>query len=305
MKKITMLLSLAVTLVGTTSYASSFWGINIGTADYGGLTNLTFDGVAQSGAQYVVGGYMYTCVDGVWEGPFAPASPGAGYRASYNSDAQGMFFMSNQNYAKFVIVTGSSQDGALATECGYDKRQFGPGDLKIDVAGKTYGIGLRKDNLLWAEDPNTTSSYYQIINPDNTVNNIYSRDKGTLNDIELDPEWARVGNAELSAGSDAATAFYISGSGASVGSADVTFNTTDVILNSTHVYTYEISVPWQTLGIDASNGFNIDASWRPDCGNDLIEANFKGVPNTVPEPGSILCLMSGIIGLGIIKRLKN
>lgn len=316
MTKRTLLIStlIAVAFSSTSAFADNFWGISLGTGSYGGLTNLTFNGVANSGAQYVVGGYKYTCVDGVWQGPFEAASPGASYtNASYRSDAQGLFFKNDGDSAKFVVVTGASQNGAKATECGYDQRLFGPGDLKIDIGGQTYGIGMRISNLLWAQDPTTTKSYFQIHNTDNSNANIHARDIGTLGQVELNPLWARVDHDGLAANSDATYAFYINGTGTNVGSANVSFTNTGVKLCNNSVYAYEISVPWATLGIsNPGAGYNMTASWRPDCGNDLITANFSAmslapspIPSSVPEPGALLCLMSGIIGLGVVNRRRR
>lgn len=285
------------------AHAYDFWGVSVGTATFEGSTQLTFNGLEGSGAQYVVGGYKYTRVDGTWYGPFPAATPGEGYLASRRSDAQGLFFKPDANAARFTIITGSSQNGAPAPECGYETRLFGPGDLKIDVGGNTFGIGMRLDNLLWAADPNATQPHLKIYKAGGGIDSIYARDAGTLGDIELNPRWDRVGNQDLPAGNDMASAFFVSGSGANVGSASVDFEYTGIFMNGARVYAYEVAVPWGVLGIDPAN-CNFRASWRPDCGNDILSANFSshlmGAP--VPEPGSAISLLGGLLALAASRK---
>jgi hypothetical protein len=303
-------LSVSLTLTAILSLSSSafsydFWGISVGSAAYQGSTHTTFDGVAGSGTRYVVGGWKYTRVDGSWSGPSEAPVPGEGYLASRRSDAQGIFFKADTNAANFVIIATSARTGQGAPELGYDLRKFGPGDLKIDIGDMTLGVGLRLDDLLWAQNPTAIQAQYQIYGTHNQILDMQSRDGGTLGDIELNPEWGRVGNQSLAAGSDKASAFYVSGSGELVGNATVGYADTGVSYNGAHVYSYSVSVPWEVLGQDAAN-YSFTASWRPDCGNDILSADFGNVAlstSSVPEPGSIVALTSGLIGLAAaIKR---
>ena len=298
--------TLAVLSLSISAFSYDFWGITVGSASHKGITNTTFDGVADSGASYVVGGWKYTRVDGTWSEASVAPSPGEGYLASRKSDAQAIFFKPGMTTADFVIIATSSQTGQGAPELGYDKRLFGPGDLRIDVGSMTLGVGLRLDDLLWAENPSATQSQYQIYGVDNKKMDIHSRDAGTMGDVELNPTWGRVGNQGMTLGSDRASAFFVSGSGTYAGSATISFDYTGISYNGAKVFAYTVSVPWELLGQDASN-YSFSASWRPDCGNDVLGANFQGssILGTapVPEPGSLVALSSGIIGLiGAMRR---
>jgi hypothetical protein len=314
-RRASMFKKLAITLttiaalsISTSAFSYDFWGISVGSANYRGSTHTTFDGVDDSGASYVVGGWKYTRVDGAWSDASVAPSPGEGYLASRKSDAQAIFFKPGQTTADFVIIATSSQTGQGAPELGYDKRMFGPGDLRIDIGSMTLGIGLRLDDLLWAQNPSAKQSQYQIYGVDNKKMDIYSRDAGTLGDVEINPTWGRVGNQGLTIGSDRASAFFVSGSGTNVGSATVDFEYTGVSYNGARVFAYTVSVPWELLGQNTNN-YSFTASWRPDCGNDVLGANFQGsslltVTPPVPEPGSIVALSSGIIGLIGSRRRK-
>lgn len=300
-KKLSATLTLiALMSLGTCAFAYDFWGISVGKASYKGYTCTTFDGVGKSGAQYVVGGWKYTRVDGNWSNASAAPAPGEGFLASRKSDAQGIFFKPCVTTADFVIIATSSQTGQGAPELGYDKRMFGPGDLRIDIGSMTIGVGLRLDDLLWAQNPSARQAQYQIYGVDNKVLNMHSRDAGTLGDVELNPTWGRVGNQSLAAGNIRNSAFFVSGSGRSIGNADVDCAYTGVTYNGAKVFAYKVSVPWEMLGQSAKN-YSFAASWRPDCGNDVLGANFYGSSllstAPVPEPGSIVALTSGLIGL--------
>ena len=301
-RKCLIVLSLALTLLSASAFAYDFWGITVGSEVYNGADQLTFDGLSGKDIQYVVGSYEYTRVDGIWQGAFAAASPGDAYATHRLFDAQGLFFAYAEESVKLYIFTATPQTGAIAAGLGYGSREFGPGDLKIDVGGNTYGIGLRLDSLLWAVDPGTSVEHYKIRKAEGGVDSIFARDQGTLGRVELAPRWDRVNYPSLSAGADAAYAFYVRDSGALVGPATVNVADTGISLEGYSVYAYEVTVPWATLGMDPGK-FDFDASWRPDCGNDLIAANFSGEYST-PEPGTALALMSGLIGLVGYRRRR-
>ncbi|MGQ9454896.1 MAG: PEP-CTERM sorting domain-containing protein [Armatimonadota bacterium] len=291
--------SLCVAVVCSTSVAGyDFWGITVGTATYDGSAQLTFDGVASSNAQYAVGGYKYTRVDGRWFGPFPAAAPGEGFLASRRSDAQGLFFRPDSGAARFVIITGAAQYGLPAPEVGTGTRLFGPGDLMISVGSKTYGVGLRLSGLAWALDPSTTNPDYQIWHGAE-VDSIYARDAGTLGRVELNPRWDRAGHSTLDPDSEMASAFFVAGSGNLVGHADVEFEDTGISLGGARVFAYHVAVPWNVLELDSTN-FSLTASWRPDCGNDVLKADFYMAPSvgsSVPEPSVVAGLAGGMVGL--------
>ena len=184
-------------------------------------------------------------------------------------------------------------------------RLFGPGDLMIDVGGNTYGVGLRLSDLAWAIDPATTNPEHLIYYADGSIASIHARDAGTLADIELNPTWARAGHSALPMGSDMAPAFFVSGSGNQVGSANVTYQDTGIVMYGAGIYAYEVDVPWTALLADPDN-FDIVVSYRPDCGNDIIKVDLSSNfgPDAVPEPGSWVVVLSGLAGLGALGKRK-
>lgn len=295
-------ITLMLALMSAGAFAYDFWGVTVGAESYAGSTQLTFDGLAGTDIQYAVGGYKYTRVDSTWYGPFPAASPGSSYSVHRKVDAQGLFFMPDQDGLKFVIITGMPQTGITAPECGYGARAFGPGDLKIDVGGNTYGIGFRLDNLYWAADPNTNNSKFTIHGATGGTESIYARDAGTLGRVELNPRWAHVDHPELLPGVEDGYAFYLKGSGTLAGNATISVANTGLSLSGASVYAYEVSVPWATLGLNQHN-FSFRASWRPDCGNDIVAACFRG-EYSVPEPGGILAILTGLIGLVGARRRR-
>jgi len=298
-------IALAIALLSTGAFAYDFWGVTIGTEVYSGAQQLTFSGVADSGAQYAVGSYNYTKVDSTWYGPHAAAAPGLGYGNIHRDfDSMGLFFLAEADTARFMIIAGMPQTGASAASVGYGTRLFGPGDLKLDFAGNTYGVGLRIDNLLWAVDPATTSPYFKIYKAEGGADSIYARDAGTLGRIERDPRWDHVDHYNLPAGDPVGYAFYVKDSGTLVGTAGVTFADTGLMVETGHVYAYEVSVPWTALGIDPGD-FTLGASWTPDCGNDLLSATFTGTrPPDVPEPMSVLLALSGLASIAAARRKR-
>lgn len=303
-RRITILtVLLAMAFASTSACAYDFWGVTMGTQSYMSGTQLTFDGLSSTNIQYVVGGYKYTRVDSTWYGPFDAASPGAGYAVSRKVDAQALFFMPDAGGVKIMVITGTPQTGIVAPECGYENRLFGPGDLKIDVGGHTFGVGLRLDDLLWAVNPATSNASFKIYKATGGTDSIYARDDGTLGRVEEDPRWDHVDHTNLAAYDDDAYAFFVKGSGSLVGSADVIYHqNTGVSISGVPVYAYEITVPWATLGLDPNN-YSFTASWRPDCGNDLIMGSFSG-QSSVPEPGSIIAILTGIIGMAGYRRRR-
>jgi hypothetical protein len=314
MKKVSFFLAALLLVLSGGAYAYDFWGITMGTATcpINNSTQLTFT-APSADIQYEVGGYKYTKVGSTWYGSFPAASPGASYPVLQREcDAMGLFFTAKADAAYFRIIAGMPNTGVTASEIGYYNRQFGPGDLKIDVkGGSTYGVGLRDGGLLWAVNPGSTAPWYQIYNADGTVASMYSRDAGTIGNVVEDPTWAHVDNHPLkdTPYDPHGYAFYKAGTGTSSGAATISVAQTGVFLNGVELYCYEAIVPWDVIGIDpAALTFDLEASWRPDCGNDLIFKEFKGdKPGTpdIPEPYSVMLAVMGLSAVGAYRKRRS
>ncbi len=132
-KRLLLPAALAMAVFSCGACAGNSLNITVGKEIYGGAEQLTFGNVTGD-VQYAVGSYKYTKVNGVWSPPHQPASPGLGYGdIHYKFDAMALFFKPELDYAKFMVVTGMPSTGTTATNVGYGSRQFGPGDLKIDI----------------------------------------------------------------------------------------------------------------------------------------------------------------------------
>jgi len=300
-------LALIIIAAGT-CFGNSF-GITIGKETRDGFDQLVFGSVADD-VQYAVGSYKYTKVNGIWSAANDPASPGLGYNDIHRKfDAMALFFRPEASYARFMLVTGMPETGVLATNVGYGSRQFGPGDLKIDVGAVNYGVGIRQGGLFWGTvDPGPSQPWYQVHKAEGGTDVISARDAGTLGMIKKNPQWDHVDNHTLAPYSDRAYAFFRADSGTAMpGTASVSFFDTGVALEGFSVYAYEITVPWASLEIDPAH-YSFRASWRPDCGNDIIAANFAGSyhvpPPDVPEASTLLLALSGLSAIGFARRRR-
>jgi len=300
---------LALAVLSTCACASNSFNITIGKETRDGLDQLTFDNVA-SDTQYAVGSYKYTKVNGAWSSANNPASPGLGYSDIHRKfDAMALFFRPEIENAKFMIVTGMPCTGATASNIGYGGRQFGPGDLKIDVGSVNYGIGLREGGLYWGTvDPGPSQPWFRMHTAQGGIDAIGARDAGTLGTIEKNPQWDHVDNHTMTPNSESAYAFFRADSGMLMpGTATVNCFDTTIALQGCSVWAYEVTVPWTSLGINPAH-IAFRASWRPDCGNDLIAANFSGkceipVPS-MPEASTLFLALSGLSAIGIVRRRR-
>lgn len=310
LKHITTLVVIAVMIMaGSSAFAYDFWNgaVSIGTAVYPGSSNQHLDFTTTGGGDswYQVGGYPYARVNGVWSSAkAADPGPGAGNIHLY-SDAMGMFFKHDATQISFMIITGLPSTGYKASQW-YGDREFGLGDLKLDINGETYGIGMRNGGLKWAEYT-PTESYHHIreAGASNTIApNQHVRDAGNIGQVKKNPTWYHTNNPDLgNIDVNRTSAFFDAASGTSTGSATV--NVYDTLLDlidgsdPINVYAYEVVVPLSALEM-ASGDFSFMASWRPDCGNDIISKNFT----VAPEPGSMIAIITGLIGLIGIKRRR-
>jgi hypothetical protein len=276
----------------------SFWGINMGQQDYAGGSQLSFGGVAGT-VQYVVSGTSYTCVNGVWFGPFDPPSPGFDYAEYRAFDAQAAFYYSDHDAVHFALIGGMDPDGVTFARGGYGDRQFGPGDLYLSIAGVNYGVGLRPGGLFWVDGDHKQLKIYRADTGDVAPANV--RDAGTLGDVVLGPTWYHIDNADLTTADARAYSFFTAGSGTLTGQATVDIVGTGVYFGNYESHLYEVSIPWAALGyegrpLDTTIGFH----WNPDCGNDIIASSLTTL---VPEPALIQMagLLLGLCGLGIAR----
>jgi len=300
---------LALAVLSAGACTGNSFGITVGKESRDGFDQLTFDNVAGD-VQYAVGSYKYTKVNGAWDpATHDPASPGLGYNDIHRKfDAMALFFRPELDYARFMIVTGMPSTGTTASNVGYGSRQFGPGDLKIDVGSVSYGVGLRQGGLVWGTvDPGPSQPWFRIHKAEGGTDIISARDTGTLGTIKKNAQWDRVDNHTATPYSEKAYAFFRADSGTLMpGTATVSFADTGVLLQGFSVHSYEVCVPWTSLEIDPAH-FAFSASWRPDCGNDIIAANFsgsRGIVPPVPEASTLFLALSGLSAMGIVRRRR-
>jgi len=303
----TIILGLSLLASSTMAFAYNALGVSVDTQSHKGHCQLSLNNVAASDVQFAVGGYKYTSVDGVWYGPFDAASPGDGYPIHRKFDAMSVLFHPGKTSADFVVLTGMPQTGTSASEIGYGSRMFGPGDLRLEYGGNTYGIGLRPGGLPWNVGPTYGQPEFELYNADTgKKDSLNARDAGTLGRIELNPQWDHVDHSSLPSGSDQGHAFFVSHSGSLLGNADVSYADTGLSIDGYGIYSYSVSVPYSDLGMSKPGTYSFRASWGPDCGNDMLHGNFT-VAQPVPEPSSASVLLMGCSGMvaAFIRRRRN
>lgn len=308
LKRITTVIVVMI-MACSSAFAFDFWNgaVSIETALYPDSSNqyLDFTTTGTEDNWYQVGCYPYARVNGVWESAYAAdPGPGAGNIHLY-ADAMAIFFSYDATQLSFMIITGMPSTGFTAPSW-YGEREFGPGDLKIDVNGETYGIGMRDGGLNWAGYPITAAYHYiREAGSSNTIaadQNV--RDEGNKGQIKLNPTWYHTNNDKLGDFDvDRTYAFFDASTGTNVGTAIVNvFDTALTISDGADpisVYAYEVIIPRSALGM-TSDEFDFMASWRSDCGNDIISMRFT----EAPEPGSMIAILTGLIGLIGIRRRR-
>jgi len=285
------------------AYASdySFWGITMGQESYAGRSQVTFSGVGST--QYIVGGYPYSKVDGAWYQTNDAPSPGTDYAAWRAFDAQAMFFRGDSQYAHFAMVGGCNPNGVTFGPGGYGDRQFGPGDLRINIGGSWYGVGVRQGGLKWYDGDNAQFKIYRADTMEAAAAS--TRDAGNVGVVERNPIWYHADHAGLAPVDNQAYAFFAPGSGTNTGAAVVSVTDTGVNFDGYDSFMYEVAVPWAALGYtDQPTNTTVYAQWMPDCGNDYLGGNFR--MSTVPEPSSVqlLVLGIGVVGFRFVRRRK-
>ena len=295
-------------LACSNAFAFEFWdgAININTAEHPDTLKqyLSFTTTGSDNSWYQVGCYPYAQVNGVWTSAVA-ADPGPDYGDLHlKTDAMAMFFDYDSSQAKFLIIAGIPPSGITASQW-YGGREFGPGDLKLDIGGNIYGIGMRDGGLHWAEDHSPDASYLDIHEAESgaVAQDQHVRDASNIGQIKLNPDWYHVDNPDVF-GIDKSYAFFDATSGISNdGTATINVEPMNVQIGDYPmcIYAYEVIVPWASIGVINGAEISFTASWRPDCGNDIINKEFSV---ELPEPCSLIAILTGLIGLiGLRRRL--
>ena len=264
----------ALAILSAGAYATPYMGITIGKQTYACGDQLVFSNVG-SDIQWVVGSYKWTKVNGSWYGANPAASPGTGYGEIHRKfDAMALFFQP-----------------------------------EIDIGTTNYGVGLRDGGLFWGTvDPGSSQPWYQVHKAEGGTDVISARNAGTIGTIVKNPQWDHVDHHTMAAYSPNAYAFFRAGSGTLMsGTASVTCSDTGIDLAGYSVYAYEVTVPWTVLEINPGH-YAFSASWRPDCGNDIIVGSFSGnrqtPPPSAPEASTLFLALSGLSAIAAARRRR-
>lgn len=207
---------------------------------------------------------------------------------------------------EITINTGYSTAGRDGT---FDGTNYG--DLFISTDGWT-PYGNPNDKYKTDNFNNGTSWEYVF---DTSVSNVYKVSQGKIL-LSDDPTFTNRANwvngtnvpGQLYSGSnginDSRYSWYRHGQEIWFDNTGVT-ETGDGIFSDIYsgiggfiTYSFDLS----SLGITPEQGYNLGFHWAMTCGNDVIEGGLS--KSAVPEPGTLVLLGLGILGIGIFRQKK-
>jgi len=191
---------------------------------------------------------------------------GPGYSYYGNQfDTEAIYFDNTSTNVYLAVITGFPIGGATAP----GNPWFNTGDIGLDLNNDgiyEYGIDVQEYDAV-----NKKAKLYKNLTAANWQNVYYSG-------FAASNPW------RISSGS--------------------TFDWVDFVYSgeqNTH-YVLEAGIPLSALGLNSNSSQNLKVHWTMQCGNDVL--NLPADVNPIPEPGTMMLLGTGLVGLLGIRR-KN
>ncbi len=205
-------------------------------------------------------------------------NPGWSYNNNY--DAEAIYFDNDSVYGYIAIISGVGPNSTWKA-----------GDIGIDISGDTATL-VDQDSSASGGSASTTPYEYGISLQDTDSDNI--PDKGTLKSAN---SWYNVHYDDPNSYNFTASDPWAISSGNDINDCLLAYSSTPI---NGH-YVIETSFLLSDLGLSPGDEFNIH--WTMGCGNDFLTLRAKVDP--VPEPGTIMLVGAGLLGLALGSRKKK